>query len=81
MLGALLLQTPFLVGFVFRCNVSISHSFPACEDGKYGVNCASKCGACKPGTTCDKSTGHCPEGCAKNFFGDLCIDSKSILFS
>ena len=25
---------------------------------------------------CNKSTGHCPKGCATNFFGDLCIDSR-----
>ncbi|KAK2154336.1 hypothetical protein NP493_2198g00000 [Ridgeia piscesae] len=41
-----------------------------CEDGHFGVFCDGTC-HCSSGS-CDKTTGHCPSGCASGWTGDNC---------
>ncbi|KAI0240259.1 hypothetical protein LSAT2_009049 [Lamellibrachia satsuma] len=41
-----------------------------CEDGHFGVFCDGTC-HCRTGS-CNKTTGHCPSGCAPGWSGDNC---------
>ena len=47
--------------------------------GSYGPNCASPCGHCKDGSTCDRLIGTCPNGCDPGWTGLLCANSKLLL--
>ncbi|KAK2166571.1 hypothetical protein NP493_1314g00024, partial [Ridgeia piscesae] len=48
-----------------------------CEDGHFGVFCDGTC-HCSSGS-CDKTTGHCPGGCATGWSGDSCqIDERRL---
>ncbi|XP_046566125.1 uncharacterized protein LOC124274792 [Haliotis rubra] len=38
----------------------------------YGDDCMSRCGQCKDGLACDRSSGECPGGCQGNFMKPLC---------
>jgi hypothetical protein len=49
-----------------------------CPANHYGKNCASVCGNCKSGTTCHQGDGRCLEGCAPEWTGLICDESKSI---
>ena len=50
-----------------RCFVSLATE---CEDGHFGVFCDGTC-HCSSGS-CDKTTGHCPSGCADGWSGANC---------
>lgn len=41
-------------------------------DGFYDGNCSSKCGACVNDEVCEKSNGHCSNGCKAHFQLPLC---------
>ena len=46
-----------------------------CEDGHFGEFCDGTC-HCSSGS-CDKTTGHCPSGCAAGWSGDNCQTGRS----
>ena len=46
-----------------------------CDEGFYGTYCNQTCGNCFQ-TTCDKTTGRCPDGCDAGWNGNLCIDGE-----
>ncbi|KAK2155977.1 hypothetical protein NP493_2014g00017, partial [Ridgeia piscesae] len=48
-----------------------------CQDGYFGTLCDRTC-HCRSGS-CDKTTGHCPRGCATGWTGDNCqTDSRGL---
>ena len=51
------------------CNSKISE----CQSGQYGRNCNETCGHCLGGQDkCSTTNGHCPNGCAAGWEGDVC---------
>lgn len=43
-----------------------------CAPGFYGDNCKKMCGKCKIGTTCNTTSGLCPNGCKDNLSPPFC---------
>lgn len=59
--------------------MTINKRFIECSSGTYGVDCKQTCSSkCNLGT-CDIYTGHCTEGCKKNYISPKCEESKTIL--
>ena len=43
-----------------------------CPGGSFGQDCLEVCGGCKSKTTCNATTGICPDGCNNGFEGSHC---------
>lgn len=47
-----------------------------CPTGAFGRNCNETCSInCKKKSICEKDTGHCIDGCAVGWKGDICNES------
>jgi len=53
--------------------------FSDCLKGTYGQDCEGQCGQCKE-DECNHIDGSCESGCLDGYQGDICVQSKSVLF-
>lgn len=49
-----------------------SHTFLACENNTYGINCSETCGHCRDNDECFHSNNACLYGCDAGYQGYLC---------
>ena len=50
--------------------------FLECETGRFGMDCASRCGRCTGNRPCHHETGQCSSGCRDGWVGSKCNRSK-----